>query len=222
MPTKIIIPNGTRFGKLTVVKTTTRKNKFGFVLLECLCDCGNIRFLVSGALRSGNTKSCGCNHAASHVTHGMSRTVEYRVWRGIKERCLNPNSPQYFRYGGRGITMHGGWVDDFPAFFAHVGYRPKNTDSIERIDNNKGYEPGNVKWDSKKAQARNRRDNVLLTFHDETMTLIEWSERTGFSHAVLSQRIKRGMTVEQALTTPLMKIYKNKKGKHAERFTKVS
>ncbi len=212
MPTKIIIPEGTRFGKLTVVKRTISRNKYGSLLLECLCDCGETRLLTSRALRSGNTKSCGCNRIPSHVTHGMSRTPEYHIWHGIKERCLNPNSCQYFRYGGRGITMYAGWIDDFPAFFAHVGARPEVSDSIERIDNNKGYEPGNVKWDSKKAQARNRRDNVLLTFNNETLTLIEWSERTGFSHGTLSKRLKIGMTVEQALTTPLMKIYKHKKG----------
>lgn len=210
MPTRINIPPGTRFGILTVTHLSDRRNRFGQRLWECLCDCGNATYLTGGALRSGNTKSCGCNLIPSHTTHGMAYSPEYKAWMMIKERCFDPNCENWERYGGRGITICPEWADDFSAFLAHVGRRPRPSDSIERIDNDGNYEPGNVKWATKKEQARNRRSNVLLTYNNETMTLIEWSERTGFSHATISQRLRRGMTVEQALTTPLMKIYPKK------------
>lgn len=92
-----------------------------------------------------------------YLKHGLSNTPEYKCWQQIKARCLNPNHRAYADYGGRGITVHETWVNDFVAFLDHVGPRPSRRHSLDRIDNNRGYEPGNVRWASPKRQNNNRR-----------------------------------------------------------------
>jgi len=85
------------------------------------------------------------------------KTPEFRAWQHIKDRCLNPNSARYEYYGGRGIGIYPGWVDNFPAFLSHVGERPSGDFSIDRIDNEGDYTPGNLRWATKRQQMLNRR-----------------------------------------------------------------
>lgn len=139
----------------------------------------------------------------NYVQHGEAagkRTPEYRAWKAMKQRCLNPNNPKYYRYGKRGITVYGGWLHNYPAFLAHVGRKPSSKYSLERIDNNKGYEPGNVKWGTATEQARNTRRNILLTFRGQTKTATEWGIETTLGEHVIRRRLKRGWTVENTLT----------------------
>lgn len=128
--------------------------------------------MVAGdQLRSGKTKSCGCRIAEKNAelrgTHLNARkgqrTTEYQIWESIKKRCLNPRNRAYARYGGRGISICDRWRDDFQAFLSDVGARPSLEHSIDRIDNDGHYEPGNVRWATKSEQARNRRDEHILT-----------------------------------------------------------
>lgn len=91
------------------------------------------------------------------TTHGMTRTPEYRSWSSMKDRCLNPNSRNFEGWGGRGITVYEPWIKDFAAFYAHVGPRPSLAYTLHRIDNSKGYEPGNVKWADWEEQCSNKR-----------------------------------------------------------------
>lgn len=116
--------------------------------------------MIGKYLRSGHIKSCGClrvevtgNYSR---THGMTGTPEHRSWKHAKERCFNPDDASYENYGGRGITMCQEWAESFEAFYAHIGPKPKGL-TLDRIDNERGYEPGNVRWATYSQQSYNRR-----------------------------------------------------------------
>lgn len=122
--------------------------------------------------------------------HGLHRSREYGIWRGMRERCGNPRRPEYPNYGGRGIRVCDRW-QEFAAFYEDMGPCPPGY-SIDRIDNDGNYEPGNCRWASRVEQQRNRSDNALLTIDGVTATLAEWSERSGLRHATLDARLRRG------------------------------
>lgn len=135
--------------------------------------------------------------------HGHVGTREYNAWFGMKDRCRNRNNKIYKFYGGRGIA-YAAELEVFTDFLAIMGTCPEGM-SLDRIDNNGNYEPGNMRWASKKTQARNRRNNRLITFDGKTLTLAEWSEITGLQAMTIKDRISRyGWTVEKALTRPAM------------------
>jgi hypothetical protein len=136
------------------------------------------------------------------MRHGLSYTPEYRAWQTMRHRCTNPRSPAWKDYGGRGITMFAGWVDDPAAFIAHVGPRPGPKHEIDRKDNNGNYEPGNVRWVTRSVNDQNRRSNRLIEFRGETMALVEWGRRTGIRPDTLSDRLDAGWDLERAMTSP--------------------
>src|SRR5690606_36633953 len=127
----------------------------------CLCDCGNEKSVRADSLVSGRILSCGCYHkeAVSQRTrtHGLSNTLEYHIWENMIQRCTNPNHLAFGYYGGRGITVCDRWRNDFTAFINDMGPRPSNCYSVDRIDVNKGYEPGNCRWATRETQMRNTR-----------------------------------------------------------------
>lgn len=156
-----------RFGEWTVLgearpyeRGTARCNGRQRTVL-CKCTCGALRIVPIQNLKSGASRSCGCARDAltsrRNQTHGLSALPEYKTWCGMKDRCHNPNNKHFDIYGGRGITVCPEWRDDFAAFFSHIGPRPSPDLSIDRIDVNRGYEPGNVRWATASMQARNRR-----------------------------------------------------------------
>jgi len=155
---------GRRFGRLTVVRRNGASNA-GKALWLCRCDCGGSKTTLSASLLRGRTTSCGCRQVAEArqrlTKHGQaarrSRTVLYKTWAGMKARCMNPNTTGYENYGGRGIRVCPEWIDSFEAFAAHVGDRPGPDYSIDRIDNDGHYEPGNVRWATRAEQNRNQR-----------------------------------------------------------------
>lgn len=151
---------GQRFERLTVVERSGSSSS-GEARWLCLCDCGNTSTTSASNLRRGNTKSCGClqreQMAARSRKHGGTGTVEYIAWNAMVQRCTRESHPAYKNYGGRGITVCAQWRHDFSAFLAHIGPRPSRNHSLDRIDNGRGYEPGNVRWATLSTQASNRR-----------------------------------------------------------------
>lgn len=194
------------FGKLTViefsrdVKSGTRNRKYWF----CKCECGNTNEIRTDSLTSGKVTSCGClkkeqeriNLAKNH-RHKMSRTRLYGIWQSMKDRCYNQNVRSYRDYGGRDIKICDEWMvpDNFFEWALTNGYRDNLT--IDRIDNNKNYEPSNCRWSTVEEQSRNRRSNVIVEYSGKEMTLIEVSEKTGLSQKALYARYSKGLRGEK-------------------------
>lgn len=140
---------------------------------------------------------------------------EYSSWRAMHTRCLNPNHEAFKRYNDAGITICPQWrgKGGFKVFYADMGPRP-NGCTLDRIDNNKGYFPGNCRWASPKVQGNNRGDNRLYTFNGETKTLSEWANSLGIKYTTLHERLRLGKTIKEALTMPLQ-------SKHFDRVKKA-
>ena len=165
---------GEVYGRLTVIEEVEQDISISNKKIrkwKCQCECGNKVITRQVSLRSGNTKSCGCLRKEitkeTKTKHGhssnRSNSKEYSCWLGIKARCFNPNDTAYHNYGGRGITMYFEWKDDFEAFYKYMGDAPSPNHSIDRINENGNYEPGNVEWGTNQTQAirrRTRKDNT--------------------------------------------------------------
>lgn len=195
---------GEQFNRLTVVRRVGKK--YGTqVLWECQCICGAVVGATTGSLRSGHTKSCGCLSIDRATKHGMHKSSEYLIWQQAKERCHNPKKTSYSRYGARGIYMVDEWRNDFQRFFADMGVRPSSEHTLERVDNDGPYAPWNCIRVTKEAQYRNRRQTVWLEFGGETLCKKDWCRRYNLDEATFAARLKRGWTLERALTTPAKK-----------------
>ena len=132
---------------------------------------------------------------------GQHPTTEYKTWTVIRSRCLRPDDPRWEDYGGRGIKICDRWINSFETFLADIGRRPPECTSIDRYPNNDGdYEPGNTRWATREMQANNTRTNRPITAFGETLTLTQWSRRTGVKVATIWARLNRGLTPEVALT----------------------
>jgi len=140
-------------------------------------------------------------HGATVNARAGNTDPVYKLWVSIKDRCLNPNNKAYHRYGGRGVTIASEWVNDFAAFRSAVGDRPKGA-TLDRTDNSKGYEPNNVRWTTRKAQANNRETNVVLTRDGVTMTLKQWSVHLGWKYGLLASRWKQGLRGDELFAAP--------------------
>ena len=132
----------------------------------------------------------------------LSVRREYDAWRSAKRRCHDPRTIYYERYGGRGIKMCAEWQASFDSFLLFIGPCPSRNHSLDRIDNDGNYEPGNVRWATLEEQRRNRSDNRRLTFFGQTKTTVEWSIETGLSESVIRARVKRGWPMERVLQEP--------------------
>lgn len=208
---------GQKFSRLTVLKLIGR-DKHQSILWLCECECGNKIKVNTTSLKTGNTKSCGCLQKEKaiktlmsfSITHGLSRDANgkktrlFRIWNGIKTRCLNPNTDNYSSYGARGIKMCKEWISDFKEFHdwaINNGYSDNLT--VDRIDNNGNYAPNNCRWATFKTQANNKSNNVMLKFKGHTLNLKQWSETLNMNYRALEARLRRGWSIEKTLTTQL-------------------
>jgi len=208
---KLIDLTGMRFGRLVVVKQAepyTSPGGHRSARWLCKCDCGNEKIIRHSSLVNGDSTSCGCyqkeNMARIFKTHGIgNETRLYRIWQGSKNRCLNPKNRDYWKYGGRGITYYEPWVKDFIAFrdwaFAN-GYKDSLT--LDRNDNDKGYSPDNCRWVSYEIQENNRRNNSFIEIDGVKKTIAQWARYMNVSSNLICDRIKNGWNERDAVLIP--------------------
>lgn len=190
---------GMRFGKLLVLGPTGG-SKSGMKTWFCRCDCGIEVTVIGNNLKKGNSTSCGCVRRAKsaermktlNFKHGATNSELFGIWSGIVDRTNCPSNDAFQRYGGRGITIHESWRD-FEVFRRYVGERPSKLHTIERIDNDKGYEPGNVKWATMAEQARNRRTNRWVLIGGVRMILADAAKAKGVSKSTVSRWLRHGL-----------------------------
>jgi hypothetical protein len=195
---------GRRFGRLVALRLIKRDAKWNDHKWLFECDCGEERVISIKSVRSGHTSSCGClfseNLVERNTTHGLSKKhrSEYRSWKDMRMRCNNPNDSDYANYGERGISVCERW-NSFSAFYDDLGSCPKGL-TLDRIDVNGDYEPLNCQWATRGAQARNKRNNRLITINTETKTLQEWCRHFGVEHSKVRYRLNQGWPVEKAFS----------------------
>lgn len=201
---------GKKFGKLEVLKDSGIRTKYGRVKWFCKCDCGNDVLVVSIYLLNGDTKSCGC--LKYKITHGCTRsgqkTPEYGVWHNMKMRCYNPETPNYERYGGRGISVCDSWQNNFRMFLKDMGIRPTSKHTIERMDNDGPYSPENCKWATYKEQNRNKINNHLITYGRKTLSITEWAEYFNVNRDLIWGRIRRRQKTGFSESSIIANLYK--------------
>lgn len=152
-----------------------------------------------------NPTAMGTEETLSDVVRGDRKrfSSEYKAWIGIKQRCYNPSHRRYADYGGRGIAVCHRWRISFAAFLADVGPKPTGRFTLERIDNDSSYLPDNCCWASSHDQSRNRRSNVWLAHNGLILCLNDWAKRIGMGRMVLTQRLRRGWALSDALSVPV-------------------
>lgn len=188
----LIYSNGDKVGNLTYIKEHSYTNKVRRCYFKCFC--GKVKFLRLADVKREKIISCGCIRAEAIRTHGNAGakvSPEYSSYDSMKQRCLNPNHPQYKYWGGRGITICQRWLDGFENFLSDMGKRPSMRHTLDRFPNKNGnYEPGNCRWATDLEQARNTRRNNNITYNGVTKTITEWSDETGISLPTLRRRMK--------------------------------
>lgn len=192
---------GQTFGSLKVLNRSsdTGNGKKPIVKWNCQCICGKIISVKSYSLTSGHTKSCGCQK----VKHGYSHKERlYQTWKNMRQRCNNPNRPDYKRYGGRGIKICEEWNDYtvFRKWALANGY--DDSLSIDRIDVNGNYEPSNCRWADDYIQANNVRNNRIIEYQGQKFTMAELAKKLGLSYSALQHRVERNWPIEKIASIP--------------------
>lgn len=201
---------GLRFTRL-LVQSRAGTDKQGNATWHCRCDCGTTLTTRGFQLRNGESKSCGClttdQLIERNTSHGKTGTREWWTWIHMQQRCENPNSRRYERYGGRGIKICKRWRDSFENFLSDMGQRPSPLHTIERIDNDGDYEPKNCKWATKQEQNHNTSQTRFVQYKGKRLSLTQAVQHTtsGITRGGAFSRLRRGWTVEQALDTPVDK-----------------
>lgn len=195
------------YGRLIVLSLAYTKN--GRTFWNCKCSCGNEKIILGKDLQNGHIRSCGCLRVETSrsrmTTHGATDSRLYNIWTSMKARCETSKKQKFIKdYQNRGIKICAEWHDFsvFQKWALENGY--KDDLSIDRIDNNKGYYPENCRWADNFTQANNKRNNHWLTYNNKTQTIAQWSKELGMKYNALNERLRKGWSVERALSTPIM------------------
>lgn len=190
MPAPLLNLVGKTYQKLTVIGPPSpdfvpAKSQKELVHYLCLCECGKQVNVAASKLHRGMRISCGCARKLNNFRHGMSRSGgKYNAWKSMVQRCHSPTSDKYRWYGARGISVCDRWrfgdgsLTGYECFVADTGERPAGM-SLDRINNDGNYEPGNCRWATAKQQANNKRRRISVTINGETKSLVEWAEFSG-------------------------------------------
>lgn len=191
-----------RFGRLLVIEDKGSDKKGSLWL--CQCDCGSMKIVHGSHLVRFAVVSCGCYHYERQTSarkHGKRYSKAYTTWLNMRQRCSNPKNKTWSSYGGKGIRVCEQW-NSFEGFYADMGDPPPGK-SLDRIDVNGDYSKDNCRWATRKQQARNKSDNRIIEFNGKAQTLVEWAEEIQIDYYSLHSRIKRGWSIEDALTRPV-------------------
>lgn len=199
--TRHVFP-GAKFGFLEVVSLDGE-------IARCVCHCGHPdckgeTFPMSYHLTAGKSASCGSGMNNRRWKSSATNPNSYSSWEHMLDRCYNEKHTHYKHYGGRGIVVCDRWRESFDAFVDDMGERPEGL-TLDRIDNERGYEPSNCRWATYQEQNRNKTNGTELTFQGESLSVTEWAEKLDISRQVIFGRLSVGWTVERALTTPVRK-----------------
>lgn len=190
---------GSVWGSWTIVQDVPVAG--GDTRYVCKCRCGRFSKVRAFDLRRGLSRRCSyCSRHKYKIDESDRGTPEHVAWNSMKSRC-RPSSRDHSKYHDRGISVCDEWKGEggYEAFLTCVGRRPSLQYSIDRIDNDGDYEPGNVRWATKKEQARNRRDNKRLTIDGVTKCVVEWSEVSGVSSTAINYRLGCGLSHSDAV-----------------------
>lgn len=209
---------GQKFGRLTVLRMSERRTASRGGICVCQCECGVIKEIPSLSLKSGAVVSCGCynkevnkrkNTKHGHDSHSK-KSLTYKSWDKMIQRCCNPNAHEYKFYGAKGVQVCERWRD-FGAFLADMGERPSKELTIDRINYRGNYEPGNCRWANRKTQCNNTSRNIYYEYKGEKKTIAELAEIARVKYDTMYTRLrKNGLTAEQAVNLPVVR-WGNKK-----------
>ena len=207
MPKKLVIENGSRYGRLVVQSEGVRKGAANVRTMDCVCDCGNTINVRLADICKGYTTSCGCfnrenqSSIRSKIVDGEKSSDHplYETWCGIIKRCYNPRCASFKNYGGRGIAVCDRWRKSFESFASDMGARPEGF-SIERKNNDGDYSPDNCIWADRVEQASNTRISKKILFEGKFITHSELDRRLGLVNTTTCKRAKRGWTDEQMIS----------------------
>ncbi len=195
------IPLNSKWGKLTVLAEAGIIGRRLSYL--CSCECGATVTSPASEIRRGRTKQCRkcamAPVAIKKTDHGDCGSPEYRSWSAMLSRCYCPTNPAYDRYGGRGIGVHPGWRRSYSSFLKYMGRRPTMLHTLDRIDNDLGYLPGNVRWADKKTQSRNRRTTRLFCIDGVHDTIAAWCKHYGAKYETVRRQVRQGVDLESIL-----------------------
>lgn len=208
------VVKGSRVGSWTVicdpvariVETKSARGKVSVRFVNVECDCGEQKEMRVTDFRVGKSRRCMKCKARSQegmpAWNAGTREVPvyiYDAWAGMMSRCFNVSDKGYKNYGARGIRVYSDWIESPAGLFQHIGPRPSRNHSIDRVDNDGDYAPGNLRWATRPQQNRNRRDNKHIEWGGRSMCVTDWERETGLS---VARRLYRGWSVEEALTLP--------------------
>ena len=199
---------GDKIGRLTVLRQSDERTLKGMVRWVCRCDCGNETVVTGTELRRRAVTSCGCFARDGVIARNIARGDPWfpkdvrSIWSNMIARCDNPKHPSFHQYGGRGIVVCDRWRESYWHFYADIGPRPSPRHSLDRIDRDGNYEPGNVRWGTWADQSRNKVNNVLYEMDGRSMILKDWAAELSLHEYRLRYLVRDcGVPLAEAVAT---------------------